>query len=126
MSLSCSCDFDDDGEADWYWWPPNEYSEYKMKRKARCCCECCNNMIAYGAITGTVRRTRSGTEWEDDRGIAYMDDPESKSLANAYMCERCTDLYFSFVELGFDCVSPYEDMIQLAKDYHEQYQSSRS
>lgn len=36
-------------------------------------------------------------------------------------CLRCADLYFSFEDLGFECVSPYENMVELAKQYAETY-----
>jgi len=122
MSLSCSCELDND-DAEWYWWQPNDYSVYNRKRSNPCCCENCENRVSRNDTVGEVRRTRAGTEWEDIRGLAASDDPEAVKLASVYMCERCTDLYFSFQDLGFNCISPYEDMIELAKEYHETYYS---
>jgi hypothetical protein len=121
VSLSCSCEWGDE-ESDWYWWPPKEYSEYKRKRGVKCCCDGCDTLIRRSAVTGIVRRTRSGTMWEDDHGVGFVDDPESVNLANAYMCEECTDMYFSLDDLGFECVTPYENMRDLCKEYNEVYQ----
>ena len=124
MSLSCSCDWDD-GDPDWYWWPPKDYWTYGRAIGKRCCCERCNNIVHKGDTCGQVLRTRQGTEWEHDHGIADEDDPESVNLASAFMCEKCVDLFFSFEELGFECVSPYEDMRGLAKEYHDLYQPTK-
>lgn len=121
MSLSCSCDYD--GEADWYWWPPKDYSIYKKLRGQHCCCKGCTHMIGYGQTVGEVTRSRPPTHWEIEYIVGWGDeaDPEFKYLASAFMCERCTDLFFSFQDLGFECVSPYESMVGLAKEYHDIY-----
>jgi len=81
-------------------------------------------MIRYGQTVGQICRTRPATEWEEIHGIGD-EEPESINLASDFMCERCTDLYFSFDDLGFECVSPYEDMKSLAKEYHATYQSTK-
>jgi hypothetical protein len=81
-------------------------------------------MIRYGQIVGEVSRSRSATEWEEEHGIGGY-DPDSINLPSVFMCERCTDLFFSFDDLGFECVSPYEDMIGLAKEYHDLYQPTK-
>ena len=36
------------------------------------------------------------------------------------MCETCSDLYFSLLELGF-CINLGDDMSELVKDYAEYY-----
>lgn len=41
---------------------------------------------------------------------------EEKPLAPAWMCERCADLCFSFIELGY-CAEPWEDQRELLADY---------
>lgn len=121
VSLSCSCYFDDE-DYDTYWWPPKEYSTFKKWRAKRCACDGCNTRISYGDTVGQIACSRPGTPWEEDHGICSEGDPEAVYLASDYMCEECTDLYFSFQDLGFECVSPYENMRELAKQYHETYQ----
>ena len=126
MSLSCSCDYGDGGY-DWYWWPPKDYTRYRMWTSRLCCCEGCTNRISYNDTVAEVCRTRPPTEWEINNIIGWGDenDPEYKNLASVWMCERCADLFFSFDDLGFECVSPYENMIKLAKEYYEVYQSKK-
>lgn len=119
MSLSCSCDYDGD-EPDWYWWPPKYYTTYKKWQSRLCICKGCKNRVSYGDTVSEVTRSRPATEWEEERDIASF-DPDAITIASVYMCERCTDLFFSFQDLGFECVSPYEDMIGLAKEYHDMY-----
>jgi len=82
-------------------------------------------MIRKGNTCAEAARSRFGTEWEDFHGIAACDDYEGVWLASYYMCERCADLYFSFQELGFECVTPDENMLELAKEYHAIYVSRR-
>ena len=121
MSLSCSCGWDVD-DYDTAIWVANDYKEYPSWRGQRCCSEGCDSLVRKGDICLEIKRTRAGTEWEDIRGIAAIDDPEAIQIASHYMCERCADLFFSFEDLGFECVSPYENMIELAKEYHDNYQ----
>ena len=127
MSLSCACDWDGD-DPEWYWWPPKDYTVYRKLRGQYCCSRRCTHMIGYGQTVGEVTRSRQPTEWELDNLCNWGDegDPEYKWLASSYMCERCTDLFFSFEDLGFECVSPYEDMLFLAQEYHETYQTKPS
>ena len=125
MSLSCSCDVGDD-DFDTYWWPPKEYSTFKKWSAKHCACIGCNTRISYGDTVGRIDRSRPGTEWEEDHGICLEGDPEGVWLASDYMCEECVDLYFSFEDLGFECVSPYENMRTLAKEYHNVYQTKRT
>jgi hypothetical protein len=82
-------------------------------------------MIRHGAICAEFERSRPGTEWELNNWVA-SDDPDAVSLPSIYVCEICADLFFSFIELGFNCVSPFENKIKLAKTYHELYQRKKN
>lgn len=41
-------------------------------------------------------------------------------MANKFMCEECSDIFFSLKELGF-CLSLGSDMHDLLREYHEVY-----
>lgn len=117
MSLSCHCDYD--GDSDWYWYHPQDYSILDTKRSRKC--SSCGERIVLGATCSMFARSRCATEWEDARGFGAADDPESIPMAPGFLCERCADLFFSLNDLGFECVSPYEDQRELVKEYHHTY-----
>ena len=120
MSLSCSCDFG--GECDWYFDTPSDYSTLNTKRGRKCCS--CGDKIKPGETVVRFNRTRPPrSEYEERR---FGDDWDAIPLASWYQCERCADLFFSFAELGFECVSPAEDMRELAKEYAAVYGPKRA
>ena len=112
MPLTCSCPWD--GEFEWYWWRPNGYSVMPIGR-ARKRCTSCHILIPHGSIVARIARTRGPKDVIEER--IYGEDDDAISLAPAFLCERCADLYFSLTELGFECVSPYESMPDLVKNY---------
>ena len=111
MSLSCSCSYDD---AAWWYSAPNDYSTLTTKKRKRC--SSCHNLIDIGSIVAPFRRWRSPESEIEER--IYGDEIP---LATMYLCEHCADMYFNFEALGFECVSPNENMNELLKDYHDVY-----
>jgi predicted RNA-binding Zn-ribbon protein involved in translation (DUF1610 family) len=110
MSLSCSCDYDGYGP---YYYPPDDYSVMPdNKRRKRC--SSCGTLIEHGSTVAEFTRDRCPQS--DIEESIYGDGP-SVPLASVFLCETCADLYFSFYELGFECVSPYDNMRDLLKDY---------
>lgn len=108
MPLICSCpDFDPDDT--WWYYGYSEYIELKTQRGRRCCS--CKNIIKPGSICTEHNRCRQPITWVEE--IIYDDQVP---MAFHYMCERCSDLFFSLVELGY-CVSPGENMSELVKEY---------
>lgn len=118
MALSCSCGYD--GDYAWYYEAPNDYSDMPA-RKRRAKCSSCKELIPHVATVARFRCSR-GANGRIEESI-YGDEVP---LASRYLCERCADLYFSFVELGFDCVGPDENMIELAKEYAATYQPQKT
>ena len=112
MPLTCSVyDYDFDS---WYFYPPENYTKFDGARRKRCSC---GEMISTGDIC---------TKFECYRPInTFIEEciyGEERPLASKYLCERCSDLYFSFQDLGFVAVCPTENMLELAKEYFEIYQ----
>lgn len=114
MSLSCSCDFD--GDFDWYYMRPEDYSTLKTKRRKRC--SSCGDLIDIGAISTSFDCWRPPRDEMEER--IHGEDGEVYTAPMRH-CERCADLYFSLRELGFECVGPDEDMRELVKEYAETY-----
>lgn len=114
MALSCSCDYDDDYS--FYWETKRDYSTLDTKRGRRCIS--CNALIPVGSTVLRHDRTRYFNNDIEER--IYGDGPDVP-MTPQYHCEKCADLYFSFNELGFECVSPSDNMLELAKEYAHEY-----
>ena len=100
MGLSCDCG---DGDYEWFYELPDDFSTMHKNPGIPCCS--CKKAIGYGA---TVLK------------FECM-DIEDKPIPNKYLCEKCGDLYLSFVDLGFCDTSPDQLMTELLAEYHETY-----
>lgn len=113
MGLTCDCDVDwypDPGE--WYWnGSPSEYKPLPFKRSKRCCS--CNELIRPGELS--VQHSRGRIPDSDIEIGIYGEDGEIP-IASDWMCEKCSDLFFSLAELGY-CVLPRDDMRELVHEY---------
>ena len=114
MSLSCSCD--DNGE--WWYYGPKDYITMSVARRKRCVS--CRELIGIGAVATRFDRMREPRSWieESIHGTEVLLPPK-------FMCERCSDLYFSLTELGF-CVNLGDEMRELAREYAEIYGPKKS
>lgn len=109
MPLSCSCDYD---EYEWYYCAPQDYSQLTGARATRC--RSCKTLVKPGAICAVFPRyryPRSDIEYK-----IYGEHTEIH-LADWVHCETCADLWFSLYELGYECISPDEDVRALVKEY---------
>jgi hypothetical protein len=116
MPLTCGCDVDDDGDADWYWREQSDYSVLAPRgtgRPRRPRCQSCFDLINFGATVIRFERFRIANTDIEER--IYGEGGEIP-LAPYYHCERCADLFFSLTELGF-CATPVEDMRELVREY---------
>jgi len=107
--LTCSCG--DDFE--WYYFGPDDYKSLATKRAKRCCS--CGSLVRVGELCTSFDRYRGAN---DD--IEQRIHGDEVHLAAWYMCERCSDLYFSLEELGF-CINLGSDMRDLVHEYAEMY-----
>ena len=112
MSLSCSCDFD--GDYDWYFYAPDDYSTLETSHRKRC--SSCNTLVDIGSTIARFECYRQ-PKWEVEISI-YGEDGEIP-IADKILCEECADIYFSLYELGFECISPTENMRGLAIEHKE-------
>lgn len=104
MSLSCECEYND--EPEWIWYKPNNYSIFNSDVIEPC------NSCGTDIITGDTC-----TKF---RVFDCTEDGDDEETASRYMCEECSDIYFSLDELGF-CIGLGDDMHDLLADYHELY-----
>lgn len=115
MSLSCACDW---RSGDWTYFDPDDYSTTpKQGHRKRCCS--CQEQIPLAAISTEflrVRSTQIGMEFFGFGPSAGADKP----LPSWWMCERCSDLYFSLLDLGFCITLGEDDMRELVKEYAQE------
>ncbi len=116
MPLSCSCSHDDD--APWYYLDPKDYRTYPVAARRKKCSSC-RNQIKGGAVCTEFKRYRYPVT--DVENKIFGEDGEIWR-ASMWLCEECSDLYFSFVELGYECVAPWENMRELAEEYAEAHE----
>lgn len=107
--LSCSCNYEPEpGETIWY--GPEDYTYLDTKTNRKCSC---GKIIEKGDLCSKIRRFKvPETKYESNRFGWDGEIPR----ASKYLCEECTDLYFSLQELGF-CEMPWENQKDLVKEY---------
>lgn len=114
MPLTCGCDYEPD-PGDTCWYTPDGYSRAPtLGRRQRC--TSCGRLIVPGSVTASFPRFKI-----PESDIEERIHGDQIPRAPAVICEECADLYFSFQDLGFECVSPFESMRDLAKEYAGTY-----
>jgi len=128
MSLSCSCDYDYDYDfeaGDWmyYYEDSDELIPLDTTRRKRCCS--CGELINIGATCSKYPRRRyphndieSRINFSGDVEDALCDEP-CISMAAHYQCEKCAEIFMNLMDIGYNCLSPNEDMRESLKEYHE-------
>jgi len=109
MPLTCYCDYD---EYSWYYEYPDDYTEMPTRKK-RARCSSCNTFLNPGEVVtqfNCSRPPKSDIEYD-------IYDGHNVPLADKWLCETCSDLWFSLHELGFECVAPDENIKNLVKEY---------
>ena len=75
-------------------------------------------MIDVGATVASFPRYKvPDTDVEEK---IYGEDGEVPRAPH-YLCEMCADLYFSLMDLGFECIGPWEDMREMVQEYAALY-----
>ncbi len=108
MSISCDCGY---GDYEWYYNAPQDFSALETNRRQRC--YSCRELIDLGSDVGKFSNWRNPRGDIEERIYGHGGEV---GLADTYMCETCTGLFWAITELGF-CVSMErgERMADLAK-----------
>lgn len=114
MPLTCNCNFDDIEDAAWFYYVPNNYSKLKARRRKRC--SSCNELVD---INSTIANFKCYRHPKYEIEISMYGEDGEVPIADKILCEECADIYFSLYELGFNCVSPDENMHKLIEKYKE-------
>ena len=112
MPLACYCD----DEGDWFHEPPNDFAPMHVLGVLKKCASCgatikplaeSGRFFCFRIAAGDIEERIYG-----EGGHVYM--------ADRFMCDTCTGLYFSLSDLGF-CLNLGENMLDLAKEYGAVY-----
>jgi len=123
MALSCSCDYDDDKEPGmWlYWFGKDDFELLDTSKRKRCCS--CNVLIDKGALC--VKHPRFRYPYNEieakingDINFEMAYEPPIK-IADHYHCEKCGEIWLNLTALGYDCLSPSENMPDSLTEYQE-------
>lgn len=112
--MSLTCEHESDGDADWFYTQPEDFSILSIKRSRRCCS--CGERIAVGSLVLKFYCNRPPKNEIEER--IYGDDYEAVPMPTRYMCEPCGDLALNLKELGY-CTPPGDDMRETVKEYSE-------
>ena len=122
MSLSCSCDWDYDFDfGDWMYsqcWPM-DFSQLESNRARRCIS--CGNLIPVGSVCLIHPRVRYAYDEIEARikGSNPEDGEPTIKIAPHCQCERCGEIWLNLFSVGYECLSPTENMEEALKDYHD-------
>ena len=127
MPLTCSCDYDYEPEPgqweiDWYSGKERDFEVFEKWISKRCIsCDC---LISYGQICLEHPRKRHpyteieakihGIDWE------CFEEPKIK-IPPVYHCEKCGEIWLNLQSVGFECLSPAENMPEMLKQYQHDY-----
>ena len=128
MTLSCSCDWHPDYyPGDWLYYfcqiESYKFRPLETNRRVRCCS--CQDLINIGALCIRHRRHRYPYDEIESRIKCGCDlddvfcDPPTISIANHHQCERCGEIWLNLQSLGFECLSPNENMADALAEYHD-------
>ena len=115
MPLTCHCDYDI-SDFEWFYYPPCDYTALATKRARKC--SSCGKRIAVGDLCCKFPRFRFP---RDDVELKIHSEDHEIPLASRFICEECSDLYWSLSDLGFECVGPDESMHELVREYAATY-----
>jgi predicted RNA-binding Zn-ribbon protein involved in translation (DUF1610 family) len=113
--MSLSCTYSEDGDANWYYTPPDDFTPFQKSKRKRCCS--CKELIDIGALSLKFDCWRYPKDDIEDR--IYGDGGEIP-IADKFLCEKCGDQYMNLSELGF-CIDPTENVMDLLQEYVENY-----
>jgi len=124
MGLSCSCDFDYDFQpGDWTYWFDQcslDFEKLETLKRQRCCS--CGELISINSLCVKYSRYRypynkieariHNIDWD------CFEEPPIK-IAYHYHCEKCAEIWLNLTYIGYECLSPNENMKESLKEYQE-------
>lgn len=129
LTCSCECDYECDCEPEPGQWEFNwlghsgiDFEPYKKWISKRCVS--CNELINYGNLCLEFPRSRhpyneiesmiTGADWD------CLEEPTIR-IPPVYQCEKCGEIFLNLQSVGFECISPSENMPELLFQYQIEY-----
>jgi hypothetical protein len=127
MPLSCDCDWDHEPEPgqwefDHYYSSKLDFEQFTELRRKRCIS--CKELINWNDLCLKFERSRHpytevearihGVDWEE------FEEPVI-GIPPVYTCEKCGEIYLNLTSVGFECLSPNENMPKMLKQYQRDY-----
>lgn len=116
MPLSCSCSWDGGEPGQTCWYRADDFQKLETKRRKRC--SSCGELISIGSFCLVFPKFKVP---EGIFEINFYGEDGDIPRAPLYMCEKCGEIWMNLQALGFECVSPYEDMKEMLSEYIKEY-----
>ena len=127
MPLTCSCDYGYEFEpGGWYYTlVNNDFEKFLALRRKRCCS--CGELINIGKFCLRHERVRYPYTDAEARinGVfdleTSMEDEAKIKASDHIQCEKCGEIWLNLQSVGFECLSPAENMPEMLKQYQHDY-----
>lgn len=103
------CNYEDD-DLDNYFFHNDKFSKLETTKRKRCCS--CNSLINIGDTIISFKRARKAITDIEEK--IYGDEV---SLANHYMCEKCSEIYLNLTDIGYN-IHIDQNMNECLNEYH--------
>jgi len=115
MSLSCSCEGWEGEPGTWSYFTPNDFTKFNIsgKRKKRCRCYSCQQLIDFESLCVEIDRIRSPYS-EIEEKISG----DEIQISPIFMCEKCGEIFLNLSAIGY-CFWLPMNMADALKEYHE-------
>jgi hypothetical protein len=124
MGLSCSCGYEDyDFDyGDWVYWfeAITDFVPLDSKKRKRCCS--CKSLIDIGSLCVKYPRYRYPYNEVEARIVGAdpdLNEEPTIQIADHYHCEKCAEIWLNLTDIGYECLSPKENMPDALKKYQE-------
>lgn len=117
MPLSCGCDVDFEPGQRFAECCIEDFETLQTSKRKRCLS--CKELINLGSF---VVKFNISKVPEHEIEINIYGEDGLMPLADRYLCEKCGEIYLNLISLGFECVWPGEDMLELLAEYQRTYQ----
>lgn len=125
MPLTCSCDYDyepEPGQREIDYNAEYDFNPLQTSRAKRCIS--CKKLIFVGSecLEFPINRHPHTETEAKSHGVDWggFEEPVIK-MAPVYQCEKCGEIWLNLQNVGFECLSPWENMPQTLKDYQAEY-----
>lgn len=115
MPLTCGCDHEPEPGMKMHY-PGEDFERLGTSKRKRCWS--CKRLISINDFVVRFSRVKIPSHVVE---IAIYGEDGEIPIAPRYLCEQCGEIYLNLSAVGFDCITPYENMTELLKQYQNTY-----